>query len=53
MCGYSEKSAAVRNWVSYIMRLKYAVPLSNKYSRRDTTEFVNHKEYAKLSAKLP
>jgi len=47
MCGYPEKAAAVRNCVCYTMRLKSAVPLSDKYSRRDTTEFVNHKEHAR------
>lgn len=47
MCGYPEKAATVRNWVCYTMRLKSAVALSNKYSRRDTTEFVNHKEHAR------
>lgn len=45
-CVCSEKAAAVRNWVCYTMRLKCAVPLSNTYSRKDTTEFVNHKEHA-------
>lgn len=46
MCVHSEKAAAVRNWVCYTMRLKCAVPLSNKYTRKDTTEFVNHKEHS-------